>query len=537
MICKKCGKEIMDNSKYCSFCGTQIQPFHEKNDVYQSGMIQGVQKKSPKNNKKRVISLVTAIIIFAMVVIVLIISSFILTSDTYISEITFSESDTESYVYKKYEYNNENQIANIIYYNEDGTIDYIEEYDSHGNVIKETFISDGQYADYCYEYNYTYDNDGYVKSCVQTEYTYSYLDDGSEFELEEENTVFLEYDYEFNNEGNVVQKKITYNKYDHDYAWRYVYEYNGDNIETEYQYYYDIGNEKEENLYHIFGYEYNNRGQITKCIEYIQKGMIDSWSHWYEYKYAKSNKLYSIGELSGCIIGYTSNIENNSKNIIEKTGQSAADASDIETITFGTYEQDNDISNGQEPIEWIILDKNGDQLLLISRYILDGHCYHDDFKDETITWAQSSLRTWLNDEFFNTAFSSVERDKIAKKTLPDEDVSDSVFLLNMEEKSRYFPLDSDSIARLTHYAYAQPGMAAEYNGQTYEYRDGSIINWNIPESDYKKEMVYDYWMRSVTPSGVGNQPNYIDYSGCVTHGYTNSTVLGVRPVIWVSRSN
>ena len=40
-------------------------------------------------------------------------------------------------------------------------------------------------------------------------------------------------------------------------------------------------------------------------------------------------------------------------------------------ILFGEYEQDNDESTGKEAIEWLVLDKQEDKMLVISRYGLD----------------------------------------------------------------------------------------------------------------------------------------------------------------------
>lgn len=36
-------------------------------------------------------------------------------------------------------------------------------------------------------------------------------------------------------------------------------------------------------------------------------------------------------------------------------------------VTYGHYEQDNDTANGKEPIEWVVLDVQGDKALLISK--------------------------------------------------------------------------------------------------------------------------------------------------------------------------
>ena len=43
-----------------------------------------------------------------------------------------------------------------------------------------------------------------------------------------------------------------------------------------------------------------------------------------------------------------------------------------EILSFGAYEQDNNTSNGKEEIEWIVLDKKDDRMLVISRYALDN---------------------------------------------------------------------------------------------------------------------------------------------------------------------
>ena len=42
------------------------------------------------------------------------------------------------------------------------------------------------------------------------------------------------------------------------------------------------------------------------------------------------------------------------------------------TVTFGTYEQDGNASNGAEPIEWYVLDEKDGKKLLVSKYILDA---------------------------------------------------------------------------------------------------------------------------------------------------------------------
>ena len=86
-------------------------------------------------------------------------------------------------------------------------------------------------------------------------------------------------------------------------------------------------------------------------------------------------------------------------------------------IKFGNYEQDNNLSNGKEPIEWLVLavQSNG-AYLLISRYVLDAKPYNTTLSGKT-TWETSTLRKWLNEEFYNAAFSKAEKDRIIPANL------------------------------------------------------------------------------------------------------------------------
>ena len=44
---------------------------------------------------------------------------------------------------------------------------------------------------------------------------------------------------------------------------------------------------------------------------------------------------------------------------------------------FGTYEQDNDLSDGEEEIEWIVIAREESRVLLMSKYALDCMPYED----------------------------------------------------------------------------------------------------------------------------------------------------------------
>ncbi len=76
-----------------------------------------------------------------------------------------------------------------------------------------------------------------------------------------------------------------------------------------------------------------------------------------------------------------------------------------DTITFGRYEQDGDTTNGSEPINWLVIGSDiDDGILLISEKMLDVKSFG------TLSWDDCPLRSWLNNEFYNSAFNSIEKE-------------------------------------------------------------------------------------------------------------------------------
>lgn len=95
-----------------------------------------------------------------------------------------------------------------------------------------------------------------------------------------------------------------------------------------------------------------------------------------------------------------------------------------ETITFGSYEQDNNLENGAEPIEWYVLSKTENEMTLLSKYVLDCQPFATDKeqdKYETVYWEMSSIRRWLNKYFYKTAFNKDEQNRIKLTKLKNSD--------------------------------------------------------------------------------------------------------------------
>ena len=187
-----------------------------------------------------------------------------------------------------------------------------------------------------------------------------------------------------------------------------------------------------------------------------------------------------------------------------------------DVVKFGKYEQDNDVSNGKEDIEWIVLAKENNRILVISKYSLDCQKYNTSYVD--VTWEICSLRSWLNNDFISSAFSSAEISKIPTVTVTaDEnpnyssdagnDTQDKVFLLSLPEVKEYFTSSNERICYPTKYAIEQ----------------GAKTNLNQSW----------WWLRSA--GSIQNSAAYIDYEGDIYYGgrRVDSDSVSVRPVLWI----
>ena len=120
-------------------------------------------------------------------------------------------------------------------------------------------------------------------------------------------------------------------------------------------------------------------------------------------------------------------------------------------IYFGNYWQNDTNGDGKadqndkkQPIKWRVLSVNGSDAFLLADQNLDAKPYNEEYTD--VTWATCTLRTWLNDTFLNTAFTSAEQAAIKNTSVVNDDnpyhgteggenTTDKVYLLSIAEVS------------------------------------------------------------------------------------------------------
>lgn len=190
-------------------------------------------------------------------------------------------------------------------------------------------------------------------------------------------------------------------------------------------------------------------------------------------------------------------------------------------LMFGAYEQDNDPGTGPEPIEWQVLAVEDGKVMLISRCILDSLQFHHEW---TMTsWAESSLRAWLNETFLQAAFTAEEQASILEtlvstpanmsyKTRGGADVTDKLFLLSVEEARQYLKSGPARKAQATPWAVEQQVFVKKTGANA-----GNCSWWLRSMGQDVISAVYIKEDGNILFKGID-----VDYYSC-----------GVRPVMWI----
>ncbi len=90
-----------------------------------------------------------------------------------------------------------------------------------------------------------------------------------------------------------------------------------------------------------------------------------------------------------------------------------------DTFYFGRWEQNDNLSDGADPIKWLVFENNGEIVTAISADILFVEQFGTDG-----TWENSWLRSYLNSEFYYNAFSAQERGYLSPRVISGTAASD-----------------------------------------------------------------------------------------------------------------
>lgn len=152
-------------------------------------------------------------------------------------------------------------------------------------------------------------------------------------------------------------------------------------------------------------------------------------------------------------------------------------------ISLGRYPMVN--RKKLDPIDWIILEKNNDGTALITtNRLLSIQRYNTSTKH--VNWHDSTIRKWLNDEFYSDAFATEERKVILtskvnnrKKTVfgitGGLDTEDNIFMLSEDELKKYFPTAAEKKARPTRTVRQYRPESNDFGYSTWWLRTTSVL--------------------------------------------------------------
>ena len=207
-------------------------------------------------------------------------------------------------------------------------------------------------------------------------------------------------------------------------------------------------------------------------------------------------------------------------------------------IEFGKYPQGADGS--VLPIEWIVLDVNEKEALLISRHGLERKKYNE--TRTPITWEDCDLRKWLNNDFLKYAFSEEEIQRIKFSELKNKDTllprellmgevliiggndtKDRIFCLSVDEIEQYFNSDDDRACNTTSHVYSSVHTEKGFNPISFCYysrEKGYCCTWWLRSPGWNQD--------SATCVG-GGSINHMGY-------YVNHNSFVVRPALRITRN-
>ena len=177
-----------------------------------------------------------------------------------------------------------------------------------------------------------------------------------------------------------------------------------------------------------------------------------------------------------------------------------------------------------EPLSWTILDVKDGKGLIVCDNIIDSQQYDYDGAYDN-NYANSTVRKWLNETFYNTAFNDYQKSAILSTAVDNSlastgntingnvcgNTTDNVFLLSVAEFNAYLTIDSAKLKKNTDYAKVQG--ASNYQGSNTANLDNG--NW---------------WLRSPNADSK-TMSRAVSKTGGLTNGDVDETSCGIVPAM------
>ena len=185
-----------------------------------------------------------------------------------------------------------------------------------------------------------------------------------------------------------------------------------------------------------------------------------------------------------------------------------------------------------EPMKWQVLsyDSTTGEAVVLSKSIIDSQQYYYTTSSRTIdgktvyanNYEHSDIRTWLNDTFYNTAFSASEKNAIVATTLDNSAYSTDYSKYDSNSTTDNVWLLSYSEVQNTAY-----GFTSDYCDT--ETRQATGTAYALSQGFCKRGGNSGWHLRSADSDFY--YACYVDYDGSVSNGIVYITCYGVRPAL------
>lgn len=209
-----------------------------------------------------------------------------------------------------------------------------------------------------------------------------------------------------------------------------------------------------------------------------------------------------------------------------------------EIIKFGSYYlSNNDI---KDPIEWLVLEKKGNRLFIVSKNIILFKPFNE--KLQAITWEESSIRKWLNDDFLQEAFTDDEFNKIQTTRVKTSDdwnsnsnggnaTNDKIFLLSKEEILNYFELPTERLCKSLNQDEYSPwwlrNMGSGQFSTSHITSEGEFFSQNAKRDNYGIRCAMWIDLNATKDEFVMPQKKYLDFGS-----YYQKDDLTKEKILW-----
>ncbi len=201
-----------------------------------------------------------------------------------------------------------------------------------------------------------------------------------------------------------------------------------------------------------------------------------------------------------------------------------------DTFTFGTWEQDG--KSGSEPITWVVLRQDVGKMLVLSEKLLEYMCFiagTEENKYPRGLYKDSDLRTFLNGDFYNKAFTDDEKAMIQSSVITTNYKDEHYNELTYQTEDKVFALSKDEAAR-----YVCSLGATVFGVPTQRVSDENPYKVSNVSGVNGVENAMTWWLRDM---GVDSSKYASVITANTTRKYNNDDEVyeggGMRPAMWI----